>query len=60
MFSTAGRYCEWEHKTIDKSAQSETFDDYVKTLHLACDSGQPAYLNWTVAMDTPDLVYYQV
>lgn len=25
-----------------------------------CDEGQPAYLNWTVAPETPDLVYYQV
>lgn len=46
--------------TIDKASDIETFEDYMKTLHLECEPGEPAYLNWTVAMDTPDLVYYQV
>ncbi|XP_049534032.1 protein Skeletor, isoforms B/C [Anopheles darlingi] len=57
----AGRYCEWKHKTIDKSAEIETFEEYMKTLQLSCDdpNGQPAYLNWTVLEETPDLVYYQ-
>lgn len=54
------RYCEWQHNTIDKSEDIETFEDYMKTLKLECDSGEPAYLNWTVADDTPDTVYYQV
>lgn len=57
---SAGRYCEWTHKTVDKSADYEEFNEYVKTLQLECESGEPAYLNWTVKMDTPDLVYYQV
>ncbi|XP_049277508.1 protein Skeletor, isoforms B/C isoform X3 [Anopheles funestus] len=57
----AGRYCEWKHKTIDRSAEIATFDEYKKTLQLSCDdpNGQPAYLNWTVVDETPDLVYYQ-
>jgi hypothetical protein len=46
--------------TIDKSAETETFEDYMKTLKLECEDGDPAVLNWTVAEDTPDLVYYQV
>uniref|UniRef100_A0A1B0CEY4 Protein to be involved in spindle matrix formation n=1 Tax=Lutzomyia longipalpis TaxID=7200 RepID=A0A1B0CEY4_LUTLO len=54
-----GRYCEWKHKTVDKSAESESFEDYMKTLRLECEDGKPGYLNWTVEMDTPDLVYYQ-
>ncbi|CRL05403.1 CLUMA_CG018002, isoform B [Clunio marinus] len=57
--TAAGRYCEWQHLTIDKSSDIETFDEYKKTLKLECDSGEPAVLNWTVSHDTPDLVYYQ-
>jgi hypothetical protein len=38
----------------------ETFNEYFTTLRLVCDDGEPAYLNWTVAPETPDLVYYQV
>lgn len=56
----AGRYCEWAHKSVDKAAQSETFQDYMKTLRLECDDGDPAYLNWTVPKDAPDTLYYQV
>ncbi|XP_067006992.1 protein Skeletor, isoforms B/C [Anabrus simplex] len=57
--TAAGRYCEWTHKTIDRSAEIETFSEYLTTLRLVCDEGEPAYLNWTVAQETPDLVYYQ-
>uniref|UniRef100_A0A182T1B8 At5g54830-like domain-containing protein n=1 Tax=Anopheles maculatus TaxID=74869 RepID=A0A182T1B8_9DIPT len=59
--TAAGRYCEWKHNTIDRSAEIATFEEYKKTLHLSCDEpyGQPAYLNWTVVEETPDLVYYQ-
>lgn len=59
FYSTAGRYCEWQHNTIDNSDKIETFEEFKKTLHLFCEPGEPAYLNWTVAEDTPDLVYYQ-
>lgn len=58
--TAAGRYCEWAHKTIDQSLESETFEDYFKTLRLQCGEGEPAYLNWTVSQETPDLLYYQV
>ncbi|XP_048486593.1 protein Skeletor, isoforms B/C isoform X3 [Plutella xylostella] len=57
--TAVGRYCEWTHKTTDQSAVSETFEDYMKTLQLECNEGEPAALNWTVASATPDLVYYQ-
>ncbi|XP_063228586.1 protein Skeletor, isoforms B/C isoform X2 [Bacillus rossius redtenbacheri] len=57
--TAAGRYCEWTHKTIDKSAEIETFEAYLETLRLVCDEGEPSYLNWTVAPETPDLLYYQ-
>ncbi|XP_035441605.1 protein Skeletor, isoforms B/C isoform X3 [Spodoptera frugiperda] len=57
--TAVGRYCEWTHKTIDQSAASETFEDYMKTVQLECNDGEPAVLNWTVAHETPDLVYYQ-
>lgn len=58
--TAAGRYCEWQHLTVDKSSDIETFEDYKKTLKLACEPGEPAVLNWTVSFDTPNLVYYQV
>lgn len=38
----------------------ETFEEYKKTLHLYCEDGLPAILNWTVPLDAPDLLYYQV
>ncbi|CAK1594768.1 unnamed protein product [Parnassius mnemosyne] len=57
--TAVGRYCEWTHKTIDQAATSETFEDYMRTLQLECNEGEPAVLNWTVAHETPDLVYYQ-
>ena len=58
---SVGRACEWEHKTVDKSSQSETFEQYMKTLKLVCDdASQPGSLVWKVANDTPDTVYYQV
>lgn len=60
LYFPVGRYCEWTHKTIDQSAASETFEDYMKTVQLECNDGEPAVLNWTVAHETPDLVYYQV
>lgn len=55
-----GRYCEWVHKTVDRSLEFDNFDEFFKTLKLDCQPGQPAKLQWTVAQDTPDLVYYQV
>lgn len=58
--TAAGRYCEWTHKSIDRSAEIETFAEYMETLRLECEVGEPAYLNWTVPLDAPDLLYYQV
>lgn len=58
--TAAGRYCEFAHKSIDRSAESETFEQFFNTLRLECEPGEPAYLNWTVPMDAPDLLYYQV
>lgn len=59
-YISAGRYCEWQHITVDKSTEIETFEEYKKTLKLECEPGDPAFLNWTVSYDTPNLVYYQV
>lgn len=58
--TAAGRYCEWQHLTVDKSNEIESFEDYKKTLRLECEPGEAAVMNWTVSNDTPDLVYYQV
>ncbi|XP_054266957.1 protein Skeletor, isoforms B/C isoform X2 [Macrosteles quadrilineatus] len=57
--TAAGRYCEWAHKTVDKSLETPTFAEFFQTLRLMCDDGDPAYLNWTVAEETPNLLYYQ-
>ncbi|XP_055306953.1 protein Skeletor, isoforms B/C isoform X1 [Sitodiplosis mosellana] len=57
--TAAGRYCEWEHLAVDKSAESETFEDYKKTLRLVCEDGNPFVLNWTVPEDAPEELYYQ-
>lgn len=57
---TAGRLCEWKPKTTDKYSDVNSFEEYLKTLELHCEPGNTALLNWTVAMDTPDLLYYQV
>nr|XP_033323000.1 protein Skeletor, isoforms B/C isoform X1 [Megalopta genalis]XP_033323001.1 protein Skeletor, isoforms B/C isoform X2 [Megalopta genalis]XP_033323002.1 protein Skeletor, isoforms B/C isoform X1 [Megalopta genalis]XP_033323003.1 protein Skeletor, isoforms B/C isoform X1 [Megalopta genalis]XP_033323005.1 protein Skeletor, isoforms B/C isoform X1 [Megalopta genalis]XP_033323006.1 protein Skeletor, isoforms B/C isoform X1 [Megalopta genalis]XP_033323007.1 protein Skeletor, isoforms B/C isoform len=57
--TAVGRYCEWKHKTIDMSLEMETFENFFETLQLVCDKGEPAELHWTVAEDTPDVVYYQ-
>ncbi|XP_041985293.1 protein Skeletor, isoforms B/C isoform X3 [Aricia agestis] len=57
--TAVGRYCEWTHKTTDQALQSETFEQYMETLQLECEPGEPSVLNWTVAHETPDLLYYQ-
>uniref|UniRef100_A0A1A9VGE8 DOMON domain-containing protein n=1 Tax=Glossina austeni TaxID=7395 RepID=A0A1A9VGE8_GLOAU len=57
--TASGRYCEWTHRTVDRSAEIETFEEYMKTLELECEEGEPGYLNWTVPLDAPDLLYYQ-
>jgi hypothetical protein len=56
----AGHYCEWVHKTVDMSSEKETFESFFQTLRLECERGEPFYMNWTVPMDAPDLLYYQV
>jgi hypothetical protein len=38
----------------------ETFQAFFDSLKLSCEEGNPDILNWTVAEETPDLVYYQV
>ncbi|XP_044754723.1 protein Skeletor, isoforms B/C isoform X2 [Coccinella septempunctata] len=57
--TAAGRYCEYVHKSIDMSTESESFEDYFKTLNLECEEGEPAFFNWTVPTDAPNELYYQ-
>ncbi|XP_053947186.1 protein Skeletor, isoforms B/C [Anastrepha ludens] len=59
MPTAVGRYCEWVHRTVDRSAEIETFEEYMKTVMLECEEGEPGYMNWTVPLDAPDLLYYQ-
>ncbi|XP_054714140.1 protein Skeletor, isoforms B/C-like [Uloborus diversus] len=54
-----GRYCEWKHKSIDKSEESETFEEFKNTLRLDCRDGHPGMFFWVPDENTPDLVYYQ-
>merc|ERR1711935_300904 len=57
-----GTICEFVSKEgADKADQSSTFQEYSGTLQLACEKGRQFYgwVNWTVAENTPDLLYYQ-
>lgn len=57
----AGPLCEWKHKTTDKWDIFDTFEEYKSTLTLECETtGQPFNLTWTVPMDAPKTLYYQV
>ena len=58
--SPVGTLCQWKHIGQDMWQQSETFDTYRVSLYKSCEVGLPGSLVWTVAEDTPDLVYYQV
>jgi len=60
LYDLAGRYCEFKFKSYDRSSEMETFDAYLDSLKLSCENGNAGLLNWTVAEETPDLVYYQV
>ncbi|XP_006815462.1 protein Skeletor, isoforms B/C-like [Saccoglossus kowalevskii] len=57
--TAAGRYCEYKTTGVDQSEESETFEDYFKTLKLDCEEGAPGELLWTPDENTPDTVYYQ-
>lgn len=59
VFSTVGSLCLWKLIGQDMWQQSETFEIYKDSLYKECESGLPGSLTWTVAEDTPDLVYYQ-
>ncbi|XP_050532309.1 protein Skeletor, isoforms B/C-like [Daktulosphaira vitifoliae] len=59
LASAAGRYCEWKFKSYDRSSEMETFNAFFDSLKLSCEDGSAAELNWTVAQETPDIVYYQ-
>lgn len=60
MAVLAGRFCEYAYKTTDQTTLYETFEQFLQTLERRCDPGEPAYLNWTVDVETPNIVYYQV
>eukprot|EP00095_Tigriopus_kingsejongensis_P006476 maker-scaffold598_size127767-snap-gene-0.16 protein:Tk06476 transcript:maker-scaffold598_size127767-snap-gene-0.16-mRNA-1 annotation:"conserved hypothetical protein" len=57
-----GPLCLYTSRGADKASESETFMDYRDTLRKACEPGRDyeyGWVNWTVRLDTPDLVYYQ-
>ncbi|XP_050436047.1 protein Skeletor, isoforms B/C [Adelges cooleyi] len=55
----AGRYCEYKFRSYDRSSEMETFNAFFDSLKLSCEEGAVGVLNWTVAEETPDTVYYQ-
>ncbi|KAF2359543.1 DOMON domain [Trinorchestia longiramus] len=57
--TAVGRLCKWKHISHDAWKSSSTFEEYRSSLYKDCEDGKPGYLEWTVAKDTPDLVYYQ-
>lgn len=57
--TAVGSLCLWKLIGQDMWQQSETFEIYKDSLYKECESGLPGSLTWTVAEDTPDLVYYQ-
>ncbi|EDV91602.1 GH17979 [Drosophila grimshawi] len=57
--TAVGRYCEWKHRTVDRSSEIETFEEYKDTLIFQCEDGEPGYMNWTVPMNAPNTLYYQ-
>ncbi|CAN7999293.1 unnamed protein product, partial [Ixodes pacificus] len=58
--NAVGRYCEWEHKSIDQSNNVKTFEEFKKTLELKCESNvKSGMFTWTPDEKTPDIVYYQ-
>lgn len=59
VFSSVGGLCLWNPIGQDAWQQSETFEIYRDSVYKECDGGLPGSLVWTVAEDTPDLVYYQ-
>ncbi|KAJ8026045.1 Protein Skeletor, isoforms D/E [Holothuria leucospilota] len=57
-FPEEGPLC--EYNGAEDPEDYDNFDDYFRTLTLTCvDEDKPGVLRWTVAEDTPDLVYYQ-
>ncbi|KAG0431264.1 hypothetical protein HPB47_021951, partial [Ixodes persulcatus] len=58
--NAVGRYCEWEHKSIDQSNNVKTFEEFKKTLELKCEPNvKSGMFTWTPDEKTPDIVYYQ-
>jgi len=57
---TVGRYCEYMNVAGDRSNEFTSFEQYMGTLTLECDDGQPGTFTWTPDENTPDTVYYQV
>ncbi|XP_072177827.1 protein Skeletor, isoforms B/C-like [Diadema setosum] len=55
-----GPLCQWQEPTggVDTLTVS-TFEEYLAMLNKMCEPGEPAELVWTVADDTPDVVFYQ-
>ncbi|XP_072177571.1 protein Skeletor, isoforms B/C-like isoform X1 [Diadema setosum] len=55
-----GPLCQWMNTPTTGNADDySSFGAYRSTLVKNCQPGEPGKLVWKVAMDTPDLVYYQ-
>lgn len=61
LWPAEGSLCEYQNAFGINPDDFEDFYDYLETLSLDCpEDSEPGILEWTVAEDTPDTVYYQV
>ncbi|KAL1416553.1 hypothetical protein MTO96_027778, partial [Rhipicephalus appendiculatus] len=53
----AGAFC--EYKSTPATQTATAFEEFKKSVHFVCDSGDPVVFTWAPDKDTPDELYYQ-